>query len=226
VIRALVPCFGLLVFLFGDFAAAQDLPMANYGSFSVAFGESQSSYALDVSHVWSVGASRKFALGVGARLTAYFGSNKYYTSAPASLASSPANTDSIFLQSPQVNSFNVTLNFAYSFSSKLGLAFNIDAIGSSFGSTLTGSYIGPSGGLVRASPTAFNLLLINNNDMGSLNSEFSVRYFVSEHLAVKLLYQHLFTEYTTYSEVQLVPEPNDRFRFKGNLFGVGVCQRF
>src|SRR5204862_7430107 len=105
-----------------------------------------------------------------------------------------------------INAFNLTLNFSYQLTPKLGLAFNIDAIGSSFGSTQTGTYVGPAGGLVRATPSGFNLLLINNNDMGSLNSEFCVRYFFTEKVGVKLLYQHLFTEYTTYSDVQLQPE--------------------
>ena len=207
-------------------AFAQDRQTVNYGSFSAAFGDGQTSFAVDVSHSWKLGKSKKFELGVGVRITAFFGSQKYYTSAPSNLASNSANTDSIYLQSPQTTSFNLTLNFGYQFTPKLGLGFNIDAIGSSFGPTQTGTYIGPSGGLVRATPTSFNLLLINNNDMGNLNSEFSVRYFITEQFAIKLLYQHLFTEYTTYSEVQLQPEPNNRFRYKGNLFGIGACLRF
>jgi hypothetical protein len=213
-----------------SFVFAQDPVSLNYGGFSAAFGNSQSSYAIDACHLWRLGKAKKFEMGFGARLTAFFGTNKYYTSAPANLASNPANTDSIYIPSPQTNSFNLTLNFGYQFTPKLGIGFNIDVIGGAFGSTQPALYIqrGPTNGLfpTRAIPPSFNLLLVDNHDKGSLNSELSVRYFVSDNFAIKLVYQHLFSEYTTGTQVQQLPEPNDRFRYKANLFGIGVCQRF
>src|SRR5215212_1029959 len=68
-------------------------------------------------------------------------------------------------------------------------------------------------GILYASRTSFNLLLVDNHDKGSLNSEFCVRYFVNDKVTMKLIYQHLFSEFITRTKVQQLPEPNDRFRY-------------
>ena len=73
-----------------------------------------------------------------------------------------------------------------------------------------------------AKPSAFNILLISDNDRGSLNSELYGKYYWNEKWGVKLAAQFLFTEYTADTEIQQFPEPNDRFRNKSLLLALGV----
>ena len=81
-----------------------------------------------------------------------------------------------------------------------------------------------TGVVVTAKPTPFNVLLISDNDRGSLNSELFVRYKWNDSWGVKLGFQFLFAEYTTDKEVQTTPtgDKNDRFRKKMPGAGIGV----
>ncbi len=127
------------------------------------------------------------------------------------------------IQSPQTNSINASINIDYKISSKITVGFNIDAIGFSFGAEKKGNYInGTQGKNTEGKPTAFNVLLISDNDQGSLNSELYLKYLCTDKWAIKTAAQFLFTEYTTETEVQQFPSPNDRFRNKSLLFAVGI----
>jgi long-subunit fatty acid transport protein len=217
----------LLICFIPLYAASQDSKSINYGSFTGAFGSRQGSVSLDYFHLWKLGKSNKIEVGLGGRFTSYFGTSHYYSSAPAALAGDESKSDSLLLQSPQVNALNIAINLGYKISSKFGVGFSIDALGFSFGGKQTGSYINSNQGqATSAKPTSFNILLVGNNDQGSLNSEFYVRYFIKEKLAVKLAYQYLFTEYTTDTKVQQLPEANDRFRNKASLFSLGITKQF
>jgi hypothetical protein len=206
---------------------------------TVAGGNSQGTVSLLAGYDWESGAKKKFAIGLGARFTSYFGSNQYYLTAPAELTTGSTgplvifkediteNMDSILIGSPQVNSFNVFINLRYAVSTKFQVGFNIDAIGFSFGGEQPGRYInGSETSMTAARPTGFNVLLISDNDRGSLNSEFYAKYFLSDRWALKAGAQFHFTEYTTDTEVQQFPEPNDRFRNKSLLFALGVARKF
>jgi len=215
-----------LFIFFSITSFSQNQSTVNYADFTGALGSNQGSVAVDYFHLWKLGKSKKIEVGFGGRFTSYFGSSQYYSSAPAGLAADESKSDSLLLQSSQVNAFNLAINLGYRLSSKFGLGFNIDAVGFSFGGKQSGSYInGNQGQATSAKPTAFNILLIGNNDQGSLNSEFYVRYFIKEKLAIKLAYQYLFTEYTTETEIQQLPEANDRFRNKASLFSVGITKQ-
>jgi hypothetical protein len=74
-------------------------------------------------------------------------------------------------------------------------------------------------------PTAFNVLLISDNDHGTLNSELYAKYYFNEDWGIKIGAQFLFTEYTTDTEVQQFPEPNDRFRNKSLMLAIGVIRK-
>jgi len=213
-------------------------PQINELNFTSAVGNSQGSLSALVQHDWELWKKKKFAVGVGARFTSYFGANQYYTTAPAELTSGSTgpfvifkedieeNIDSLLIQSPQVNSFNLLINLRYKFNEKLMIGFNIDAIGFSFGAGKNGNYInGSQGSMENAKPTSFNILLISDNDRGSLNSELYGKYYWNENWGVKLAAQFLFTEYTTDTEVQQFPEPNDRFRNKSLLIAAGVTYK-
>ena len=117
------------------------------------------------------------------------------------------------------------------FSKKFSAGLSIDAIGFSFGKKQSGIYYGnnyATGVPVTAKPTGFNVLLISDNDKGSLNSELFARYKWNDSWGVKLGLQFFFAEYTTDTDVQTTPggEKNDRFRKKMAGVGVGVTYNF
>ncbi len=202
---------------------------------TVAVAKHQGTFALAYVHRWRFGVHKKFGVGLGGRFTSYIGANQHYETAPAQLTSGgtgpsvifketiTANIDTFLVKSPQVNSLNVSINIDYRLSKKITAGFNIDAIGFSFGGSRNGNYInGPSGKMTDAKPTAFNILLISDNDRGSLNSEFYANYSLNEKWGLKAGAQFLFTEYTTATEVQQFPSANNRFRNKSLLFCAGV----
>ncbi|MBI3482970.1 MAG: hypothetical protein HY015_08365 [Bacteroidetes bacterium] len=179
-----------------------------------------------------------FFIGIGGRFTSYLGANQYYITAPAQLTSEStgpliifkdnitSNIDTFLVKSPQVNSINASINIHYKLSERWSIGFNIDAIGFSFGGKRDGNYInGFTGKMTTASPTPFNVLLISDNDRGTLNSEFFAKYSLNERCALKIGAQFLFTEYTTATKVQQFPEPNDRFRNKSLLVCAGISYR-
>lgn len=217
-----------LLFLFGIAATtlAQNSTL-NYGSFSGSIGNSQGSVYADYFRVWKFGKSKKLEVGLGGRFTSYFGSNQFYTSAPASLATDDTNIDSLHVQQAQMNALNVAIHLGYRFSHKLGAGFSIDALGFSFGGDQSTTYFaGGESQAASAKPTSLNALLVGNNDHGTLNSEFFVRYFFKGDFAIKVAYQYLFTEYTTTTDVQQLPEANDRFRNKSSMLNVGITKQF
>ena len=133
------------------------------------------------------------------------------------------NIDSIKYASTQVNSFNLSINIQYTTKEKIDIGFNIDAIGFSFGKKETGEYIAyqstSNNTIQSAKPTPFNLLLVSDNDLGSLNSELFIRYWLSPKWGLRAGASFLFTEYTTDNKLRL---ENDRWRNKALLGMIGV----
>jgi hypothetical protein len=209
---------------------------------SAAVGNREFSTAFMYQHLWLLGKQQKFKIGAGLRLTNYFGFDRYFTTAPAKLTSGqsgpgvlfsediPQNIDSIILNHSQVNALNLSVNMEYKLSQKIRLGFNIDAIGFSFGGKKSGSYLGNNGvgAATTAKPTTFNLLLISDNDLGSLNSEFFAAYQYNKKWSAKLGFQFLFAEYTTNTKVQTTPDfqTNDRFRNKSSAISLGIIYSF
>ena len=204
-------------------------------SASIAAGSNQGSLNLAWLHRRGLGKNGKFGIGLGVRFTSYIAQNQYYTTAPAQLTTGStgpgvifkpdidANIDTLLVKSPQVNALNLFINMDYRLTQKLQLGFNIDAIGFSFGARTQANYInGASGKITEATPTSFNLLLVSDNDQGSLNSEFYLNYLISEKWGIRAGAQFLFTEYTTDTNVQTFPEENDRFRKKSLLPSLGI----
>ncbi len=214
-----------------------------YADVTAGFGSSQVTGSLSYVYKWKIGKRKRWETGFGARFTSYAGNNLYYRTAPAKLTSGKtdptvlftedieANIDSVLFPKSQVNSFNISLNFAYNFSKRFSAGLNIDAIGFSVGKKQSGIYYGnnfATGVPVNARPTSFNLLLISDNDKGSLNSELFARYKWNDSWGVKLGLQFFFAEYTTDTKVQTTPggDMNDRFRKKMLGAGIGVTYNF
>jgi hypothetical protein len=221
---------------------AQKKALDKSASISLAFGDNQFSIASMYQHVWLLGKKKRFGIGAGARLTNSFFKNTNFTTAPAKLTSGkqgpavffaddiPQNIDSFALGKAQINSLNLSVNFIYKISNKFTAGFNIDAIGFSFGQKQKGVYIG-NGGMataIAAKPTVFNALLISDNDLGSLNSEFFMQYNVNKNWGAKIGFQFLFGEYTTDANVQTTPtgDKNDRFRVKSSSLSLGAVYNF
>jgi hypothetical protein len=210
----------------------------NFVDATFAVGSSQGSFSLLYGHDWRMGKSQKFGIGIGGRFTTYLGQNQYYETAPAKITSGstgpgaifqdniPANIDSLLVSSPQVNAVNVFISLSYQLTKRVLVGFNIDAIGFSFGGGQTCNYInGATGAITTASPSPFNLLLISDNDLGSLNSELYLKYEWKNRWSIKGGIQFLFTEYTTSTNVQTFPDANDRFRKKSLMAEVGISYR-
>jgi hypothetical protein len=211
-------------------------------SLTVAFGSKDFSDAIAYQHLLLLGKNKKLGVGLGVRLTNYFAGSKYYRTAPAKLTSGKtgpgvffaddinANIDTILFKKSQANALNLSLNFTYTIYKKLVLGFNIDAIGFTFGAKQNGTYFANNGTgtATSAKLTSFNALLISDNDLGSLNSEFFAEYKLKNKWGVKAGFQFLFAEYTTPTKIQTTPtgDKNDRFRNKSSAFLIGITRQF
>jgi hypothetical protein len=188
-----------------------------------ALGSSVGSISVSGFHNFGLGAKKRLSVGTGIRFTSFFGSNVNFTTAPADLTTDDKNVDTLLAPSPGLNSLNLTINLGYKISEKIDVGFNIDALGVSFGPTGSPSYIRNGKAVVTsASPTTTNLLLVGDNDKGSLNSHLFVRYKIGEKVGIKLAYQFLFNELTTTTKVQTIPSANDRFRAKSTMIYLGI----
>ena len=204
---------------------------------AIAFGNGFSP-ALSYSKVWSLTKNGHFKIGTGLRFTSLFASQSYFITAPAKLTSGetgpqilfkdniPANIDTLSLNKVQVNYLNIPIYLQYSFK-KVDIGFNIDAIGFTFGGSQSGRYITSKSKTFNntsqtASPTVFNALLVSDNDLGSLNSELFIRYWIKPNLGIRIGTSFQFAEYTTDKKLRL---DNDRFRYKTLLPFVAVSFR-
>ncbi|WP_373514775.1 hypothetical protein [Persicitalea sp.] len=179
----------------------------------------------------------RFKIGWGVRYTGFAGKSTELVTAPAKLTSGktgPAvmftddilsNFDTLTLNKVQSNALNAVINLQFAFSKRFELGFNIDAIGISFGAQQTGRFHSASQSMTldnsvqTAKPTAFNLLLVSDNDLGNLNSELYARYWFSDRVAVRAGLSFNFVEYTTDRKLTF---DNDRFRYKSLLPMVAV----
>jgi hypothetical protein len=207
-------------------------------------GASQGTIATSFVHNWKVGKAKKLELGIGGRVTGYFGSKKdFITAGPAKYTRSftvpfiiffagqeEQNFDTLSVQRPFTVSLNAMVNLGYNFSPKWYAGFNIDVIGFTLGRKSSSVYTGD--GITKidpaSKPSPFNLLLTGDHDIGTLNSEFYVRYQFAPRWTVRALYQFIFVEYQSKSFRQSLPDnnTNDRFRNKANNFGLGVSYFF
>ncbi len=187
--------------------------------------------ALSYNYNWGLGKKGKFKIGTGIRFTYFGGHHKDLITAPATLTSGEkgpqvlftetilANLDTLHLAKVGVGYINIPVHLQYSFSKKFEVGFNIDAIGLSFGSKQSGTfYANNSKSLDKstqsAKPTTFNLLLVSDNDLGSLNSELYARYWINDKVGLRAGLSFQFIEYTSDKILTL---ENDRFRTKNLL---------
>jgi hypothetical protein len=200
-----------------------------------SFGSNQFAGSLAWTKLHGLGQSGNFKIGYGVRFGTYNGTHQNYLTAPAKITGAKDfnnSYDTLHIKKASMSSLNLALYFQYTFFKKLDVGFNIDAIGVSFGKSSTADYstvkykpsdmpqIAKFETTVNAKPTSLNALLVGDNDLGTLSSEFLVRYWVTEKIGVKAMFNYLFTEYTT--DKLLRAGTNDRYRNKSPLIGLGI----
>ena len=180
--------------------------------------------ALSWNRTHGIFAANKFRLGYGLRFSGMSGSNQFFSTAPASLTSSPEKIDSISIASPMNLALNASIHIEYMFTPKFKAGFNIDAVGIGFGSKSSVDFIsrnndGTYPTTLDANPNTLNLLLVGDNDLGYLKSEFYVGYAIKNNLWIRAGMDMTFAEYTT---AQKLTNDNDRFRIKPVMFFAGI----
>mgnify|MGYP000592346363 CR=1 FL=1 len=189
-----------------------------------AIGGGVYSGALGVYRTHGLLKNKRLRVGYGLRLSGFMGSDLNYITAPAKLTADPAKIDTFNIGEPISAGLNASIHLGYFVTPKLMLGFNIDAVGIGFGATNIGTFIssdnnGNYPGSMRARPTAYNVLLVGDNDIGHLKSEFVIAYNVSDKLRIRAGGDFTFSEYTT---VSTLTNNNDRFRYKAMMGFVGL----
>ena len=205
---------------------------------TLSYGPKEFITSLAWSRLHPILKSRKFQVGYGLRYNGYISNDKDYITAPAILTSGERgpqvlfienieeNIDTFSLHNAQHNSINAVIYLNYQFNPKWSVGFNIDAVGIAFGGSREGMIISSNkpaaqSNLEIAKPTAYNALLISDNDIGMLNSELYTTYNLKNNLSVKAGFTFLFTEYTTNKKITY-NENNDRFRHKSLMGMIGI----
>jgi len=204
---------------------------------AASMGQREVTAALSWNHLHGFGKSKqRFKVGYGLRYTLYYASRKFYTTAPSKYTSPvqslgtifsetlEGNIDTISVPNPQVNCLNLSIHLQYTILPKLDVGFNIDAVGFSFGVNKQGTVLSSvfdagQSPVSDITPTTLNLLLTSDNDIGSLNSEFYVRYWLSNKIGLRAGYTFYFSEYTTAENLSFDNGriENNRYRLKSGL---------
>lgn len=206
---------------------------------TIGGGNDEQQLAIDGTRFWRISDTKLF-LGGGLRLTSQWSTGQTFKTAPARLtrgesglgalfrSEKESNIDELTLGHSHITSLNVLFQILYQLRETWSVGFNIDVIGYSYGTRRKGSYNPKSEDgqwpeKVSANPTQFNLLLGDDNDRGSINSELYVMKSMGDKWGLKLGIVHAFTEYTTKERLR---KKNDRFRKKNFIPTVGLSRMF
>lgn len=236
--------FLILLLVLPVFAKAQHVHHTNqWLDISATLASKQSALSASWVYNWGIGKAKKLELGLGARLSLYGGDNRNYITAPARLARTNTTPfyiviagqrtdywDTLTIEKPFTTSLNLSGNAGYHITPELYVGLNIDMLGVTIGSK-SKAFLQSNGVITEepeAKPAPVNVLLTGDLDLGTLNSEFYLRYQLNEQIAVKGIYQFFFSEYKTTTISQTAPDGTDvtRFRNKVNAFGLGLVYFF
>lgn len=195
-------------------------------NFTVA-ASNQFSPSISYQKMYELGSKKKFSIGWGVRLNSFFGGEKSYLTAPASLTTGkqsiaalfseliPGNIDTLNVQRSSLVALNTMIALQYRFK-RSAIGFNIDAIGFTLGGKQNALFNAAESAILdqtrqMASPTPFNLLLIGDSDRGSINSELFFSHLLKSQNAIRFGVSFQFLEYTTENALTF---DNARFRYK------------
>lgn len=239
--RILLSFISLII---GNVALAQNEETKNHWQRQFQLGISAASNNFTAAPAFAMhygfGKKQKFRLGAGLRYNFNWNKNQEYRTAPARLTSGqegpqvlfaedkPENIDTLVLGPASFHSLNLAIFLAWLFSPKWEVGFNIDAAGFSFGPGAKGNFAslqGDKSGLqnVSGKPYPYNLLLVSDNDLGSLNSELYGQYHWNSNWAIRFGATFIFSEIKTDIKPAL---DNDRFRNKSLQGMLGLTYRF
>ena len=219
--------YGILVLLTFSFFISKAQYRVNAGA---SLGADVSMATLGVEREFNV-ISKKFHINPGVRINVFNGKNLDYITAPAEYTSNDDQVDTLGFSSIQNNFVNLYVRLGYDITEKLSLSFDIDLFGASFGSGQSYNSLrlgeASNGDLTdysqlskNADPTIVNVLLVGDNDLGSLNSTLSLTYNPTQRIGIDLGAGLVFTEYTTDQEIGTTK--NTRFRNKSMMGYLGV----
>lgn len=203
---------------------AEELPKV-YNNLDLAIGAGSASEstlyfsALSFQREHALLKNRRLLLGYGLRFSAFGASDQLlYTTAPYKLTKDDL-IDSMLVDQPFSAALAASLHVGYLITPKLKAGFNIDALGFGFGKETTGIFTSSdNNGQYAMSqtgrPTTPSVLLIGDNDIGQLVSEFYVAYDINEKMGIRGGLNMTFVEFQ--SDEKLT-EDNDRFRHKAIL---------
>jgi hypothetical protein len=243
-------CCLAFIFMLSHSITLAQVPTARYREHhdfdaTAAVGDGSFSTSLAWSHLHGIGKKKqRLKVGYGLRLTSFVAANQYYTTAPSKYTSTTQSLGTIFSETIHQNidtittataltySFNLAIYIQYTLSRKIDVGCNIDVVGVSFGpskqfNVISTVYDPGQEPIQKGSPTRLNLLLTSDNDIGSLNSEFFIRYRLTPKISLKGGYAFLFSEYRTdkslsFDDSRIV---NDRYRYKASMAFLGVTFR-
>jgi hypothetical protein len=182
--------------------------------------------------------NKKLVVGAGLRMTAGFGTNVDFITAPAILTSNKTGPAVLF--APQVNSlidsmriskvsntaFNFMGNIGYRIGTNITLGFNIDFVGFTLGAKQTAMQtdVNAPTTLSSVKPTGLNAMLVSDNDWGTLNSELYGSYKIDNRIAAKVGLGFSFVEYTSDAIKQNINGKivDGRFRHKSAGLMLGI----
>jgi hypothetical protein len=225
--------FSILAFFFFFIVNAQDNLNAKRDQtqeYSFGFSKKQASISVAYYYNWKYGKKNKFYLGLGGRFIDAFSMGNeeiYFTSAKASLENDASKRDSLILISPNSYSLNLSINGGYHFTPRFSIGGNIDIIGFTLGRKYNCIFISegnPSHASVK--PTTFNNILFSKSDRGTLIAKIYLQYKMKNDYGIRVAYQKMLWEYIANSNVQTIPEQNNRFRNKVGMLNIGVSYTF
>lgn len=200
-------------------------------------GQSEALVSLAAFQHVPIAFNKRLKVGLGLRSNHYFSGQQNYETAPARITTNqtgpqvlfipsyPQNIDTFRVSNSQVNSLNLAIDFQFDITPKWRVGTNIDLIGISYGPKTNGDFISsfsPDPNTPRnfsSTPTPTNILLISDNDVGSLNSEFYAQYQLNHWFDINAGLSFHFAELTTAFKPIF---DNDRFRRKSVMGFVGV----
>lgn len=205
--------------------AENEIPKrSSYFDLAGGLGSGIYSGALSWSQTHGINQSNSFRIGYGIRYSLFGGSDLTYITAPANLTADEATIDTLILNKTMTMGLSLSIHLEYAFNSRWSAGFNIDALGLGFGPEQDAVFISSNTSNnfeadQKASPTSLNVLLVGDNDIGQLKSEFYASYALSETMRLRGGLDMTFSEYTT---SQVLTHDNDRFRYKAMLFFVSL----
>jgi len=216
------------------------------GFFDLAASASSGRFSAAASwaRMFTFGKKERLQVGYGLRLTSFVAADKLYTTAPAKYTSTRQDIATIFSETIAENidtlttatavtySLNVAFYAQYRITRRWDIGLNIDVAGVSFGpekkfTVISSSLDANQQPVQYGMPTRFNLLLTSDNDIGSLNSEFFARYWITARVGIRGGYTFLFSEYRTdhdlsFDNGRIV---NDRYRHKAAMALLAVTYK-